>query len=387
MLSVAECERIARVVCDVPVTAVAPDVSVVIPVHNEPERLLRRCTESLLAQTFTGEIEALLVDDASTDDALARCEAIAREYNEKADAASSDKLRVRVRVFSLRENSGSAAVPRNIGVAYARGKYISFLDSDDYMIERTYETLFRIAEEDRLDLILFGCTVDVVNVADGKHEIVSTTDHPLGEDVVALGVTDLAGIGYNILGKVTGGVTEKFFARTMFTENPELEFPHLRYLDDTVVGQLSVPFANRVRYIADCLGRKTGDGGRKFYHLILAESFSTWLEIKTRLERSGRLTHEVERLMDNLQLKRTATDLRNTTDSDIVVYILNKIKTVFLPNTFLTTAPQREFVEASLRDMIRLWRKITPERFCELNGIVWKGMPEEELLSVWDLKA
>ncbi|GHU57688.1 hypothetical protein FACS1894133_1040 [Clostridia bacterium] len=382
MLSVAECERIARVVCDVPVTATAPDVSVVIPVHNEPERLLHRCTDSLLAQTFTGEIEALLVDDASTDDTLARCEAIAREYNEKADAAEQNRTeqnkrhnettytvppgraRVRFRVFSLRENSGSAAVPRNIGVAYARGKYVAFLDSDDYMREDSYEKLYAAAEADGLDLIVSGIRAEI------PPEVAESYDSPPKQACVDCGVTDIAALDYDVVRSICGSVTDKFIRRSLFSDNPALEFVGFRYLDDTVVGYMSLVLSRRVRFIADCFYRATIDGGRKDYHLVLADGIDIWLEVKTRL--GERYIRELERKFDNDIIERIAVKLRKTTDPDIVKYILDKVQTVFIPNTYLATAPQREFEQPYYRDLLKTWRKITPERFCELNGIVWK---------------
>jgi GT2 family glycosyltransferase len=92
-----------------------PAVSVVIPTYNRAADL-RRCLESLAAQTFT-DFEVLICDDGSVD--------------ETSDVASSFSGRLEVR-YENAENFGGPARPRNRGIAAARGQYIAFLDSDDW---------------------------------------------------------------------------------------------------------------------------------------------------------------------------------------------------------------------------------------------------------------
>lgn len=100
-------------------------VSVIIPVYNV-EKYLRQCIESILNQTLS-ELELICVDDGSTDSSLE----ILREY-EKKDS--------RVKVLQ-QENLGAGAA-RNKGLKIATGKYLSFLDADDFflpeMLEETY---------------------------------------------------------------------------------------------------------------------------------------------------------------------------------------------------------------------------------------------------------
>lgn len=93
------------------------DISFVVPVYNT-EKYLRECVESLLKQS--GKIEILLIDNKSTDNSLSIC----KEYEKK------DK---RVKVLSC-ENPGAGAV-RNFGIKKARGEYVWFVDSDDYLHE------------------------------------------------------------------------------------------------------------------------------------------------------------------------------------------------------------------------------------------------------------
>jgi glycosyltransferase involved in cell wall biosynthesis len=94
-----------------------PNISVVIPVHNK-EPHLRRCINSVLGQTFM-DWELLLVDDASTDGS---CQLI-NEYRLKDS---------RVRTLKRGEPGPGGYAARNLGVAEASGKWIAFLDADDY---------------------------------------------------------------------------------------------------------------------------------------------------------------------------------------------------------------------------------------------------------------
>ena len=98
-----------------------PKVSVIVPVYNI-EKLLQRCIDSILAQTFT-DFELLIIDDGSKDKSGEICD----EYAEK-DA--------RIRVFH--KQNGGVSSTRNLGRDEAKGKYIAFVDSDDFIYRSTY---------------------------------------------------------------------------------------------------------------------------------------------------------------------------------------------------------------------------------------------------------
>jgi glycosyltransferase involved in cell wall biosynthesis len=93
-----------------------PTISIIVPVYNT-EKYLRRCLDSIVAQTFK-DYECIIVDDGSTDGSAAICD----EY-EKKDS--------RFKVLH-KENEGVSAA-RNVGIEYAEGEFITFVDSDDYL--------------------------------------------------------------------------------------------------------------------------------------------------------------------------------------------------------------------------------------------------------------
>ncbi len=112
-------------------------VSVIIPVYNT-ERYLRRCMDSLVNQTLE-ELEIILVDDGSTDSS---CQ-ILKEYE--------IKYPKKVKVY-IKENEGQATA-RNLGIQKSSGKYIGFVDSDDYVDTRMFETMYKAAEKGCYDLV------------------------------------------------------------------------------------------------------------------------------------------------------------------------------------------------------------------------------------------
>lgn len=115
-----------------------PKISVIIPVYNV-EKFLKRCLDSVLAQTFQ-DFEVICVNDGSTD----RSGEILVSY------ASKDS---RIRVFE--QTNQGASVARNNGLEQIRGDYIFFLDSDDVIHYQSFEILTRLLEDNGADMVSF----------------------------------------------------------------------------------------------------------------------------------------------------------------------------------------------------------------------------------------
>ena len=134
-----------------------PEISVIVPIYNA-EKYVRLCIESILNQTYQG-IELILVDDGSRDNSLAIC----NEY-----AAHPD---IPVKVFH-QTNSGSS-IARKTGIAAAHGRYIGFVDADDYIVENMYERMLACAEEHSADIVMCGITYLSGNSAVPLHSRIS----------------------------------------------------------------------------------------------------------------------------------------------------------------------------------------------------------------------
>lgn len=104
-----------------------PFVSVVIPVYNVEEYLLR-CVQSVLTQTYDN-YEVILVDDGSTDNSGKMCDEFARLDN-------------RVRAFY--KTNGGLSDARNFGTDKSKGEYVIFVDSDDYVSDEYIDYLVQL---------------------------------------------------------------------------------------------------------------------------------------------------------------------------------------------------------------------------------------------------
>ena len=116
----------------------APKVSVVVPVYNV-ERYLRACLDSLVGQTLA-DVEIVAVNDASPDGSLA----ILRDF----ESAHPGKVTVVDSPTNLRQGGA-----RNLGIAVARGEYLAFVDSDDWVDPTMYEKLYLRAAVTGADVV------------------------------------------------------------------------------------------------------------------------------------------------------------------------------------------------------------------------------------------
>lgn len=117
-------------------------ISIIVPVYNE-EKYLPKCIESILNQTYKN-LELILVDDGSTD----TCPDIIKKYSQ------IDK-----RIIFLSEKNSGAGIARNLGLEYAKGEYVTFVDCDDWIDEKCLEVLLDGAKkyvDKNLDAIIWG---------------------------------------------------------------------------------------------------------------------------------------------------------------------------------------------------------------------------------------
>ena len=133
-------------------------ISVIIPVYNV-EKYLGRCLDSVVNQTFT-DIEIICINDGSSDNSLE----ILKRY------AQRDR---RIKIFT-QENSGLSA-SRNVGMKYASGDYIYFIDSDDYLVKTAFEELYKIATINNTDLIIFK----LLNFENQTNHVISKRYHEM----------------------------------------------------------------------------------------------------------------------------------------------------------------------------------------------------------------
>lgn len=123
-----------------------PLITIVIPVYNVVP-YIDRCVESVRNQTYQ-YIEILLVDDGSTDGSGRLCDQFAQ-----ADA----------RITVIHQQNGGLSDARNAGLACAKGEYIVFIDSDDYIETRMIEDMYTIAHREKADIVEIDFSLEDVH--------------------------------------------------------------------------------------------------------------------------------------------------------------------------------------------------------------------------------
>ena len=135
-------------------------VSIIIPVYNV-EQYLRQCLDSIIQQTFR-DFECICINDCSTDNSRS----ILEEYAKKDD---------RFIVINLSENKGQGEA-RNYGLNIAKGKYITFVDSDDWVTSDYLEVLHKAIEKYNTDFVsaktyFFDNTTNITAISSRKPKI------------------------------------------------------------------------------------------------------------------------------------------------------------------------------------------------------------------------
>lgn len=113
-------------------------VSIVVPIYNV-EQYLEKCVESICRQTYEN-LEIILVNDGSPDHCGQMCEEYAKKDN---------------RIKVIHKKNGGLSDARNSGVKLATGKYLLFVDSDDYIAKDLVEKTAAIAEKNNCDMVLY----------------------------------------------------------------------------------------------------------------------------------------------------------------------------------------------------------------------------------------
>lgn len=129
-----------------------PLISVIVPVYKV-EKYLEKCIDSILAQTYKN-LEIILVDDGSPD----RCGQICDEYAQKDN-----------RVKVIHKENGGLSDARNAGIDVAKGDFISFVDSDDYILPEMMGEMISAAMKNNCDMAICGVYRELKNKCEEQH--------------------------------------------------------------------------------------------------------------------------------------------------------------------------------------------------------------------------
>lgn len=115
-----------------------PFLSVILPTYNR-KYCITRMIDSVLQQSFE-DFELIIIDDGSTDDTF---EMLEEKYQDR-------------RIRLVRQENGGVSSARNLGISLAKGEYITFVDSDDYLLDGFFEDIFQKIQKLQCDVLVYG---------------------------------------------------------------------------------------------------------------------------------------------------------------------------------------------------------------------------------------
>lgn len=220
-------------------TTKVPLISFVVPVYNA-ERTLCDCVCSISKQTF-GDIEIILVNNCSTDDSLQKCNELA-----KADG--------RIRVLDIAEKGVSTA--RNRGIELAIGKFVTFVDADDWIDANICEIFANLNAKYNYDLFCYSAqyhngknTVASYLFSDGVELFTPEQKKELQIKVFA---PNTPYFEYKTRTRYVGSVWGKFYKREILLKK------NLRFATETIISEdvlfntLALDHFHRIGYVRDC---------------------------------------------------------------------------------------------------------------------------------------
>ena len=191
-------------------------VTVIVPMYNV-EKYIEPCLRSLLEQTVQ-DFEVIVVDDCSTDRSLSIVKGLSAEFNG------------RLTLLKMKKNNGAPGLPRNLALKSARGRYVSFLDSDDLLMPTAFEELISIAESTAADVL----HSEQFYAFDEQSDELRLNSWEVGNHVKRPTV-ETNDIGRRIDGfcnrQFNWSSCLKFFRREFLIKN-RIEFPSLPYSED-----------------------------------------------------------------------------------------------------------------------------------------------------------
>lgn len=210
-------------------------ISIVIPVYNV-EVYLQRCITSIVEQSYTN-LEIILVDDGSLDQSGVICDEFAKQDT---------------RIKVIHKSNEGLGLTRNAGIKTAKGDYICFIDSDDYIDRKYIETLYSTLKMQGADVCYCGHTKDI----DGKYE---KRENPLaggiycGSEIKEKIIPRMCGCRYGN-DNIEMSSCMAIYSMRLINEY-SLEFPSERqYISEDLIFNINyLSLCNKI-CISDCVG-------------------------------------------------------------------------------------------------------------------------------------
>lgn len=192
-------------------------VSIIVPIYNV-EAELRKCVSSILAQTYK-DIEVILVDDGSPDN----CGAICDEF------ASKDN-----RVVVIHKENGGLVNARKSGLEKSTGRFISYVDGDDWIEKDFIQNLVDCQNKYDVDIVAAGFSKDIGNISDGHANVIPTGFYDKQKMIAEVYPRMICAGPYFYFG-ICSYVWNKLFKRELLWDSQMAVDPRISVGEDTCV--------------------------------------------------------------------------------------------------------------------------------------------------------
>lgn len=226
-------------------------ISVIVPIYNS-EKYLKRCLDSIVNQSYRN-LDIILVNDGSEDSSADICEMYRNQDT---------------RIQVIHKSNGGQSQARNRGLEIAKGEYISFVDSDDWINNDIYEHCINILEEDAYDVVDFKCVfvngdVEPNNNISGEYKVNEVYGDEILNDYLFRGQTE----------KSPFSPCRKIYKRYLFEE---IRFPEGKINEDIVTNYKVLSKCNKLihtdkvgyYYFQNSLSTTRGGLKRKDFDLL-----------------------------------------------------------------------------------------------------------------------
>ena len=281
-------------------------ISVIMPVYNA-EKYLEKCLRTVREQSLK-DIEIICVNDGSTDSSLNILKKVAKEDQ-------------RVKIID-KKNSGAGDC-RNAGMKIAKGKYLLFLDSDDFFAKRMCELAYERIEKDNADICFFGARR--YNMQTKKYENMPWVLRP--ELLPEHRPFEREDLGNKFFQMTSGAPWSKLFRRE-FVQKHKLQFQNLKNANDLYFVRSAMALADKMTYVNKHMVNyrfAAGDSTQAKKHKAPLEFYKAYKAVRAKLIEEG-VYEDVKQSFDNMAFDDCLFNYRTTTTPEAKELIFKTLR-------------------------------------------------------------
>lgn len=266
-------------------------ISVIIPIYNT-EKYLEETLDSILNQTMINDIEVLMIDDGSCDNSRYIVEKYALDYTN---------------FFSFHHENMGSGQERNFGIRKARGEYVHFMDSDDYIVPTFYEELYNLAKKEDYDFVIGNSTKFTKN-SNWKEILYKTIFKNTGK-ISSSNIKNRPSLVYNVI------CWDKLIKREYLLNN-SIFFPNKN------ITSQDMPFSLKLHYMTNSIGMINKD----MYYWRTRQDDSSVTQQKNKLKSFNDRMYAFSLMMAYINEMNVEDEIKNYLyfkwlDHDLIMYL------------------------------------------------------------------